>query len=341
MYRRTGVLWREDDPDGNPWGLRFMRMFDMANDSGLFRTRAELEREGWKLDGNHFVRDTQRALPLYEAKMVHHFDHRFGDYSDRAEGSQDTQLPDVPVERLQDPNYRPMPRYWVADGEVASRLDRYWRRGWLLGWRDICRSTDQRTVIASLIPRVAVGNKFPLMMPSTDPRSTACLYANLCSFALDYAARQKMGGTTLNYFIFKQLPVLAPSVYGNDAAWSPGQTVRDWMLPRVLELTYTAWDLEPFARDVGDQGPPYRWDPARRSVLRAELDAAFFHLYRIARDDVEYILDTFPIVKKEDEKAHGEYRTQRLILECYDALARAAASGTPYVSPLGPAKRVR
>jgi hypothetical protein len=76
-------------------------------------------------------------------------------------------------------------------------------------------------------------------------------------------------------------------------------------------------------------------------VLRAELDAAFFHLYGIARDDVEYILDTFPIVKKEDEKAHGAYRTQRLILECYDALARAAASGTPYVSPLGPAKRVR
>jgi hypothetical protein len=113
------------------------------------------------------------------------------------------------------------------------------------------------------------------------------------------------------------------------------------MLPRVLELAYTAWDLEPFARDVGDEGPPYLWDPARRLVLRAELDAAFFHLYGLSRDDAAYILDTFPIVKKEDEKAHGEYRTKRLILERYDAFAAAAASGKPYVSPLPPPRRAR
>jgi hypothetical protein len=107
----------------------------------------------------------------------------------------------------------------------------------------------------------------------------------------------------------------------------------------VLELTYTAWDLAPFARDVGDEGPPYLWDTERRAVLRAELDAAFFHLYGIAREDADYILETFPIVKNNDEKAHGEYRTKRLVLECYDALAAAAASAKAYVSPLGPPKR--
>jgi hypothetical protein len=339
IYRRTGILWREDDPDGNPWGLRFMAMLHMANDSGLFRTRAELEAAGWRLDGNHFVLEEQRALPLIEAKMVHHFDHRFGDYSDRAEGSQDTQLPDVPVERLQNPSYGPMARYWVADGEVASRLDERWQRGWLLGWRDICRSTDRRTVIASLIPRLAVNDKFLLMLPAVESSAAACLYVNLCSFALDYAARQKVGGTSLKYFTMRQLPVLAPSVYAADAPWSRGQTVRDWLLPRVIELTYTAWDLQPFARDVGDEGPPYLWDPGRRSVLRAELDAAFFHLYGISRDDADYILETFPIVKKHDEKAHGEFRTKRVVLERYDALAAAAARGQPYISPLGPPRR--
>ncbi|MEB2284050.1 MAG: restriction endonuclease [Polyangiaceae bacterium UTPRO1] len=339
MYRGAGALWREDDPEGNPWGLRFMRMLDMTNDSGLFRTRTELEASGWRLDGNHFVRGNERALPLIEAKMVHHYDHRFGDYSDRAEGSQDTQLPDVLLERLQDPSYAPMPRYWVEKREVASRLDERWKRGWLLGWRDICRSTDERTVVASLIPRVAVGNTTPLALLSTEAGLAACLYACLCSFALDYTARQKVGGVHLNYLQLKQLPVFAPSVYTADAAWSHGQTVRDWLLPRVLELTYTAWDLKPFARDCGDDGPPYLWDPERRALLRAELDAAFFHLYGLARDDVDYIMDTFPIVRKHDEKAHGEYRTKRLVLERYDALAAASTSGEPYVSPLGAPKR--
>ena len=110
----------------------------------------------------------------------------------------------------------------------------------------------------------------------------------------------------------------------------------DWLLPRVLELTYTAWDLEPFAQDVGYDGPPFRWDPERRALLRAELDAAFFHLYGLSRDDTDYILDTFPIVRKNDEKKYGEYRTKRLILEIYDAMAEAARTGVPYPTRLDP-----
>lgn len=339
IYRKTGVLWRESDPEGNPWRLQFLRMFDMSNDSGLFRTRAELAEGGWTLQGNRFVKENEVMLPLYEAKMVHHFDHRFGDYADRPAGSENTSLPDVPLSRLQDPDYQPLPRYWLRAYEVEERLGGRWERGWLLGWRDITNSTNARTVIASLIPRAAVGNKLPLLMPSAAPPLVACLYACLCSFALDYAARQKVGGTNLAYFILKQLPIFAPTAYLADAPWHRGQTVRDWILPRVLELTYTAWDLEPFARDCNDEGPPYLWEPARRVQLRAELDAAFFHLYGLSRDEVDYVMETFPIVKKNDEAEHGEYRTKRVILEVYDALALAIASGKPYVSPLGPPRR--
>lgn len=108
------------------------------------------------------------------------------------------------------------------------------------------------------------------------------------------------------------------------------------MLPRVLELTYTAWDLESFARDVGYDGPPFRWDPARRFLLRCELDAAFFHLYGLSRDDTKYVMDTFPIVRKNDERAHGDYRTKRVILEIYDAMAEAARTGKPYQTRLDP-----
>ncbi len=339
LYRRAGVLWREGPPEDNPWQLRFMRLLDMANDSGLFQDRAHLERAGYRLEGHRFVRDHAVMLPLFEAKMVHQFDHRFGDYADRAPGSKDTQLAEVPLERLQNPHYAPQPRYWVDRGEVDAKLAGRWERGWLLGWRDITNAQNQRTVIAAVIPRVAVGHTTPLMFSDRAPSIVAALYANLCSFALDYAARQKVGGTHLTYSFLKQLPVLAPATYAAPCPWQPGTSWQGWILPRVLELTYTAWDLAPFARDCGHDGPPFRWDPERRALLRAELDAAFFHLYGVSRDDADYILDTFPIIRRKEEAAFGEYRTKRLILALYDALAAASASGQAYISPLSPPPR--
>jgi hypothetical protein len=331
LYRRAGILWREDDPDGNPWGLRFMAMLHMASDSGLFRTRVELEAAEWKREGNQYLLDKHRLLPLVEAKMVHHFDHRFGTYEGQsAAQANQGKLPELDDAAHANTELLTFPKYWVDESEVEERLEGWWDRGWLLGWRDICRSTDQRTVIASLTPRVAVGHKLSLMFIDRDPRLVAALYANLCSFALDYAARQKVGGTSLTYFILKQLPVLPPMVYMAPAPWVPIESVRNWLLPRVLELTYTAWDLEPFARDCGYEGPPFRWDPERRFLLRAELDAAFFHLYGLSRDDVAYILDTFPVVQKNEEKEYGEYRTRRVILEIHDAMSEAIRTGRPY-----------
>jgi hypothetical protein len=94
-----------------------------------------------------------------------------------------------------------------------------------------------------------------------------------------------------------------------------------FVVPRVLELTYTAWDMQPFARDLGYDGPPFVWDQERRFLIRCELDALYFHLYQISREDVDYILETFPIVKRKDEEAYGEYRTKRVILEMYDQMA--------------------
>ena len=337
MYRRAGIFWRDGDVEnGNPWSIRFMAMLHMAGDSGLFKLRAELEAGGARLNGNRFVGKVGEHLPLIEAKMVHHFDHRFGDYADKPAGSLDTQLPDVPDERLADATYQSLPRYWVAASEVADRLGERWVRGWLLGWRDICRSTDERTVIASLIPRAAVGHTTPLMFTDFEPALIACLYSSLCSFAFDYTARQKVGGTHLTYSYLKQLPVLAPATYADDTPWQRAIPLRDFILPRVLELTYTAWDLEPFARDIGYGGPPFRWDPERRFQLRCELDAAFFHLYGLSHHETAYVMDTFPIVNRNDEKAHNEYRTKRVIVERYDEMTEAARGGRSYASRLDP-----
>ncbi len=359
VYRRVPVLvreGREGKGEENPWGVSFKRMLDMANDSGLFHTRRELEADGWRLRGNVFVRGDERMLPLYEAKMVHHFDHRFGDYADQPPGSHSTNLPAVPPERHRDPAYVVLPRYWVAEREVEERLEGRWDRGWLLGWRDICRSTDERTVIAGVIPRVGVGHTSPLfMMHPSNQQFSSQLVANLSAYVFDFPARQKVGGTHLTYGLLRQLPVISPSDYTIDSPWDISSNLADWLQSRILELTYTAWDLAPFARDHGYDGPPFRWDDERRFLIRCELDAAFFHLYLgtpeewrstgsrellasfpSPRDAVDYILETFPIVKRKDEARHGHYRTKLQILEIYDRMQHAIDTGESYRTVLDP-----
>ncbi|MGH9092653.1 MAG: hypothetical protein ACRDZR_14945, partial [Acidimicrobiales bacterium] len=172
---------------------------------------------------------------------------------------------------------------------------------------------------------------------SDAPPTRRCLLAAvLSSFAFDFVTRQKVGGTHLNFFVVEQLPVLPPETFDAPCPWDASTTVASWLATRVLELTYTAWDLAGFAADLGYDGPPFRWHDQRRAVLRSELDACFFHLYEIDRDDIEYILGTFPVVRRRDEAAYGEYRTARLILESYDAMVKAAASGFAFHTTLIP-----
>ncbi len=337
LYQRAGVLWREGDPDGNPWGVRFLSMFHMANDSGLFRTRAELASAGWRPEGGRFEKDGGILLPLYEAKMIYQYNHRGGTFEGAPAGKRPHRLPSPSEAQLADARYSPLPFYWVAEEETSTRLDGAWDRGWLLGWRDVTDArASMRTVIACIIPRAAVNHKLPLMMPSLDPRLVAALYANLSSIPFDYCARQKVGGLSLTYFTMRQLPALRPGAYTLPAPWSPSMAVRDWLLPRVLELTYTAWSLKAFAEDCGDDSPPFVWNPDRRFRLRCEIDAAFFHLYGVSREDAAWILDTFPVLERSEEREH---RTKRGVMESYDALAAATGSGTPYHSPLGPPRR--
>ena len=474
IYRRIPVLIRNakgNEEEVNDWSLSFSQgLFNMASDSELFQTSETLSSEGWTLDRNAYVREGEKCLPLVEAKMLHHFTHRWGDYSMRAEGSLDTELPRIPASILANPEFVVQPRYWVPEREVKLRsaelpkmvrtaintsVDEviivalgYWgfgnwlvRRGfhesglamgtlfnewlafvdvapwaqklkptqlgicgnsegcfkplgphylppatkkemvaeenegffwyeaeaklvekliqnansdplsdaewlametiqettelaewilehrtpkWFLGWRDITNTTNERTVVASALPRAGVGDTFLLMFSKHPDKATlALLLANLDSFILDFVARQKVGGTHLKYHVLKQLAVLPPEVYRAHATWDPSLNIREWMLPRILELVYTAWDIRPFAEDCGYEGLPYTWDEDRRFQIRCELDAAFFHLYGLTSEEVAYIMDTFPIVRRKDEAQYGTYRTKEAILREYAALANS------------------
>jgi hypothetical protein len=162
------------------------------------------------------------------------------------------------------------------------------------------------------------------------------LVANLSSFIFDYVARQKIGGVSLSMFIMRQLPFLPAQLFEERYQWSSPRRVRDWIRFRVLELIYTSWDLKFFANDLGWDAQPFKWNEDRRFLIRCELDAAFFHLYGVSREDADYILDTFPIVKRKDEARFGEYRTKRVILEIYDEMERAKQTGVPYRTRLDP-----
>ena len=329
IYRRIPVMLKEGPPAVNPWGLSFQRMFDMANDSGLFRMASDLAADGWSLDGNVFRKDSAAYLPLYEAKMLHHYDHRWATYTG-------TDSRDVTRGENSDPHFMTQPRYWVSAGVVLDRVRNRLDRDWLIAWRDITSNLDFRTTISGILPRVGVGHTSPIMLPKGETAEIVCLYSSICSFAFDYVSRQKIGGTHLTYGLMNQLPVLPPTEYSTSCPWEPDQTLAEWIKPRVLELTYTAWDLKPFAEDCGYTENPFVWDDDRRFQLRCELDAAFFHLYGISEADAEYIMETFPIVKAKDMEAHGTYRTKDTILAIYREMATGRFS-----SPLTPPPGVR
>lgn len=339
IYRRVPVLVNETATDGNAWGVTVRtRLWHMAEDSEFFRTHDELQREGWRQLGNYFVGKEETYAPLYEAKMLHQFDHRYGDYHMLKQGDRGHVLPDVPSAWKKTPEYTVLPRYWIPTSENTRRLSERWSKSWLMGWRDITDArASARTTISAIIPLAGCGDTFLLLFPSKgSERYWPLLSSCWNSFVYDYCARQKVGGLHLKYHVMKQLPMLTPSCLEQFAKFDR-EPVGEWLLRRQLELTYTAWDLQPFGRDCGYDGPPFRWDEERRFLLRCELDAAFFHLYGIEHDDVGYIMDTFPIVRRKDEAAHGEYRTKRVILEIYNEMAQAARTGAPYRTRVDPA----
>ena len=200
----------------------------------------------------------------------------------------------------------------------------------MFGVRGLTNATNQRTLVASCFPYCAVGNSFQVwtLRESISSQSIAALYANTASLILDYVVRQKVGGTNLNFFYVQQFPVLPPAAYTHvDIAF---------IVPRVLELSYTSFAMAPFARDLDYDGPPFAWDEARRALLRAELDAWYARAYGLTRDELRYVLDpkdvmgedypseTFRVVQKNDFAKYGEYRTARLVLAAYDQLGSAA-----------------
>ncbi len=324
IYRRVPVLVdRRQEPPKRVWPVRYFTMFHMTNDSHLFKTREELETAGYyPVSGNRLKRGKSEYVPLYEGKMVQAYDHRAANIVVNPERLHRPAQPDpATLQQHQNADWLPSPQFWVA----TDRID--WPEGlhWTLGFKEITAPTNVRTMIATALPYSAFGNKVPLLMPNVADeyreegygateqyRSFApMLLANLNSFVFDFVTRQKVHGQTLNWYIVEQLSVLPEDAYAQKFGKRDAASI---VREEVLKLTYTAHDMKPFARDMGYEGTPFIWDEEERRHGRARLDALFFLLYGIDRDDAAYILETFPIVREQDERAFRRYLTKELTL---------------------------
>jgi hypothetical protein len=346
LYDRVPILLSDNTEKSNPWGLTLARMFDMSSDSKLFSTRKELQESRYVQNG--VIWDPNPAsgggsgqvLPLYEGKLVERYDHRFATFGELTVRPPKGSSPPTPtLDEKQNVNFEITPWYWVSKAEITTRLQAWnWDREWLMGFRDVTNSTNERTVIAGVIPDFGANHKFPIMFTTSGTPQACALLANLNCLVLDYVARQKIGGMSLTYFYLYQFPVLPPDAY------TPA--CLDFISRRVLELTYTSNSMTPFARDLGYNDEPFVWDEERRAILRAEIDAWYGHAYGLTRDQLRYILDpaeimgpdfpseTFRVLKKNELLRLKEYRTQILILDAWDRMERGLLhKPEPYQRP--------
>ena len=310
IYRRVGVFVNEGSIGGNPWKVEFsLGLFNTTTASSLFEGTPSSE-----------------SFPLYEAKMVHQFDHRWatfdnGEIEVRATSNEEKARVD----------FEPNPRYWVKQKYVLEKFSSK-LPAFFIGWRDITNAIAVRTDIASVIPLSAVADTFMLCHFHDEALPLACLLGDMNSLVHDWCARQKVGGIHLKIFTKKQIPTLAPSAYSQDDI--------DFIVPRVLELTYTSRSLKGWAEALGYEGEPFVFDPERRAILRAELDARYAKLYGLDEQELRYILDptdvygedypseSFRVLKEKEIAEFGEYRTRDLTLEAWRAAEAQGVENT-------------
>lgn len=327
IYANTPVLINDGKgSDGNPWHMKYAsKFFDMTYDSKIFMSAEELLEAGYQRSGNSWQNaDAKETIyvPLWEAKFFNYFDHRWITCDEHNPNGRE-----LTDSEKQSPDVEAQPRSWVPLGEVRARAARQnWPLDWMLGCRKITNVTNERTLIPSIWATAGAGNSVHVFLPEMPENRAllACLIASMSSLTIDYVARQKLGGTNLNFFYLAQFPVIPPEFYTE-----PRVT---FITPKVLELTYTSHSLAPFARDLGHDGPPFAWDEDRRADLRADLDAFYARAYGLTRDELRYILDpadvkgpdypseTFRVLKEKEIRKHGEYRTRRLVLAAWDRM---------------------
>ena len=346
IYRKAPILINDETKE-NIWGIRFMMMFNMASASSVFRTRKQLDEIGGQLQGDSYIVANDVYVPLYEGKMFWLYNHHYGSFPNEYEvEKRPSSINSTSYSVLTDADSSITPWYWVNKSLVDSRLIDcnkegkirwQWEHSYYIAFRDVTNATNERTCVATLMPSsVAAGHKAPLVFTSRSLIPSACFAAMLSSLVFDYIARQKVGGSSMALFIMKQQPTLTPDQIPSAMQWQ--------IVKRVAELCYFNHDMDGWASELWEEmseeqrselpqlgnQQPWIYNPERRAILQAELDAIFAHLYGLNTEDLRYILDpedvcgkgcineTFRVLKDNELRQYGEYRTKRLVLEAWN-----------------------
>jgi len=310
IYKVTNVLIDEYQKQ-NLWGAYYIRLVHYGDHANEISMLFESEQN-------------QRFESVYEPKMFWQYDHRFSTYEkcsrDQIIGGQPT---NTKLSEKVDSNEKVIGRYFTSESFKNELFAKYpsYKKNWLILWRDVTNSTNERTSIACIIPKSLASVASP-GIGFDQSLDGALLYANLNSIVFDYLARQKVSGLHFNWGLVKQVPVVFPFNY------SVGSSRQ--IMCKVIELTYSSWDIKAFADDIWKEAdaelkaaiqqqwesnkeatgghtwappewceidaegcplPPFKWDEERRAVLKAELDAIYAKLYGLTTEELRYILD--------------------------------------------------
>lgn len=313
----------------------------MATASSHFYTKNELDKMGAiQIKANYFY-DQQEYVPLYEGKMFWLYNHHYGEFPDDTPNHKHPDsIPNTNENTLANSESILRPWYWVNKKLVEDKLVKTdskgniiweWKHKYYIAFRDVTNATNERTCVTSLVPSdVGAGDKAPLVFTSRGLVPSSALLALLSSLVFDYVVRQKVGGSSMGFFIMKQLPVLLPEQI-IESGWLQA------IIERVAKLCWFNHDLDGWMEELREECPkeynlpkePVIWDELQRAVWQAELDAIFAHLYSLSTEDLRYILDpedvcgkgcineTFRVLKERELRELGEYRTKRLVMEAW------------------------
>jgi len=298
IYGRVPVLIDEAlGGQGNPWGIKFMTMFHMSNDSHLF-----------------FDESGPNRLPLYEAKLIHQLEHRWATYAD----SSGTPRGTTPEEKAS-LSFRIKPRYWVDKDQIPGDGP----PGFRMVYRRIQNVTNEVSTVCALIPPVAVSENSPIIQLLGAPLSDYLFFCGIFnSITFDYLSRQKRQGANFNFFLLSQLP------FPQKSACS-GELGRE-LVEVASSLSFTSSDFKDLA--ARENVEPKTLSRDERQHKMAVIHAISSKLYGLSRDELRYVLDpadvmgpdypseTFRVLKNNEIREFGEYRTQRLVLEAWDRL---------------------
>jgi len=300
----------------NIWEIEFKQgLFNMSSDSSKFKIKEDLEKLlGKYLDFDNydgFIKiNNSIFLPLYEGKMIWFYDFRYNSVIETS-GQQGTGNA-TSIEQYQDFNFSVIPRYWVDKEIIEEAIPLEYKKEWFISFRNITNATNERTFVVSIIPKTAVGHSLPLILTKKSEQEVSLLLANLSSLPFDFIVRQKIGSSTnMTFFFVEQFPIIPFELY------SP--KISEFIIPKVISLLYTSNEIAAFAKKLGFD-KPFKWEEEKRRILKAELDALYFILYGFSIDEIEYVLDTFLVLKKYDMENFGEYLSKRLILEAFNEL---------------------